>query len=132
MPGPDLEVGASLPEQRTTADAASMKVFTLIMADPSPIHFDSEATEALGLGSKLMNQGTLNMAYPINVVAAWLGDPGRIRSFKLPVPWQRLRAGRGGGSRDHHWRRRESGDARCLADWCGWTQPSRGFRGGRT
>ncbi|HUC24216.1 MAG TPA: MaoC/PaaZ C-terminal domain-containing protein [Streptosporangiaceae bacterium] len=64
------------------ADAGSMKVFSLIMADSNPIHFDRHATEQLGLGSRLINQGTLNMAYPMNVVAAWIGDIRRIRSFR--------------------------------------------------
>jgi 3-hydroxybutyryl-CoA dehydratase len=82
MRAADFTAGEVLPEQKVTVDAASMKVFTLVMDDPNPIHFDRQATEELGLGSRLINQGTLNMAYPVNVVAAWAGNVRRIRSFR--------------------------------------------------
>lgn len=77
-----LAVGGELPELRVTVDVESMKVFTLIMHDPNPVHFDPAAVAALGLGDRLINQGTLNMAYLIDAIAELVGDAARVRSFR--------------------------------------------------
>jgi 3-hydroxybutyryl-CoA dehydratase len=79
---PELVPGAELPELRLTVDVESMKVFTLIMGDPNPIHFDPQSVAALGLGDRTINQGSLNMAYPINAAIAVVGEARRIRSFR--------------------------------------------------
>lgn len=75
-------IGDTLPAFPVEVDDASMKVFTLIMADPNPIHFDAASVEALGLGNRLINQGTLNMAYPIDAVLAAFGPGARLRRFR--------------------------------------------------
>lgn len=61
-----------------------MKVFSLLMADPNPIHFDAEFVAKIGRGDRPINQGTLNLAYLLNAVIQWLDGPdaaGRIRRF---------------------------------------------------
>ncbi|MBO9577910.1 MAG: hypothetical protein J7480_03965 [Microbacteriaceae bacterium] len=77
-----LAVGQEIPALRVEAGLPEMKLFSLIMADPNPIHFDPEHTAALGMGPRPINQGTLNMAYPIDALIAVIGDPARIRRFQ--------------------------------------------------
>ncbi len=50
--------------------AEKMKVMALILDDPNPIHFDSEAVRKLGLGEKPINQGPNGVAYVINMLLA--------------------------------------------------------------
>ena len=77
-----LSAGDPIPELELTVDLPSMQVFSLIMDDPNPIHFDPAHTEALGMGDKPINQGTLNMAYPLDALLAVVGDPARIVRFQ--------------------------------------------------
>lgn len=77
-----LVTGQELPTVRLTVELPDMKIFTLIMADPNPIHFDPAHTAALGMGDRPINQGTLNMAYPLNSLIAVIGDPARVRRFQ--------------------------------------------------
>lgn len=77
-----LVVGQELPVVRLTVELADMKIFTLIMADPNPIHFDPAHTVALGMGDRPINQGTLNMAYPLNALLSVIRDPARVRRFQ--------------------------------------------------
>jgi acyl dehydratase len=55
----------------------------LLLRDPNPIHWDVEAVRELGMGDRVINQGPTNMAYVINMLIAWAGDPGRIRSLNV-------------------------------------------------
>jgi acyl dehydratase len=69
----ELTVGASLEPTEYVAELWPMKVFTLVMADPNPIHFDPAFVASIGRGDRTINQGTLNIAYPLNALMAWLG-----------------------------------------------------------
>lgn len=77
-----LVAGQELPPFPVVVELADMKLFSLIMADPNPIHFDPAHTAGLGMGPAPINQGTLNMAYPLNALIAVIGDPARIRRFQ--------------------------------------------------
>lgn len=77
-----LVAGMALPPITLTAGLPEMKQFSLLMADPNPIHFDPQHTAAIGMGDRPINQGTLNMAYPLNALLAVIGNPARIRSFR--------------------------------------------------
>ena len=59
-----------------------MKVFSVLMADPNPIHFDAAFVRSLGLGERPLNQGTLTMGYAVNAVLDWAGGVERLRSFR--------------------------------------------------
>ncbi len=50
-------------------DPARMKTFALLLADPNPIHFDPAATEPLGTGGRLVNQGPSTIAMVYNLFA---------------------------------------------------------------
>ena len=78
----DLAVGDRLETEHVTVDGPSMKVFSVIMKDPNPIHFDPVALQKLGLGTKPVNQGTINMAYPINALLRLVDSPAQLKSFR--------------------------------------------------
>ncbi len=80
----DLQLGDTLPETEFPIDAWRMKVFTLLMADPNPVHFDPAYVASLGQGDRPVNQGTLTAALPLNVLIDWLGGDdaaARIKRF---------------------------------------------------
>ena len=80
-----LVVGDELPEEGFVVSAEPMKIFSLLMADPNPVHFDAGFVERLGRGSATINQGTLNMAYPVNAVMSWLNGSdaaARVSTFR--------------------------------------------------
>ena len=57
-----------------SVDAQRMKTMAAILRDPYPIHWDRDATAALGLGGRTVNQGPLNLGYIANMLMAWAGD----------------------------------------------------------
>jgi acyl dehydratase len=78
-----IEAGATLPELRVEVRADAMKVFSLLTADPNPIHWDIAAVRAQGLGDRPVNQGGLNAGYMGRVVTAWAGDPAALRALRV-------------------------------------------------
>ncbi|MEB3366421.1 MaoC family dehydratase [Saccharopolyspora mangrovi] len=80
----EVVVGARLPEWRVPAvSAEKMKTTAALLADPNPIHWDVEVVRALGMGERPINQGPLNMAYVLNMLAAWSGGHDRLRRFRV-------------------------------------------------
>jgi acyl dehydratase len=61
----------------------AMKTVAALLHDPNPIHFDLEAVGALGMGDRQVNQGPTNMAYVVNALTAWTGDPGSVRRLQV-------------------------------------------------
>lgn len=78
----ELVAGAELPVRTLTVDVRDMRVFTLLMRDPNPLHFDPAAVRVAGLGDAPINQGTITMAYPLNALLAALPHPGALRTFR--------------------------------------------------
>ncbi|TDD80945.1 protein dehydratase [Saccharopolyspora karakumensis] len=80
----EVTVGARLPEWRVSAvSAEKMKTTAALLADPNPIHWDAEVVRVLGMGERPINQGPLNMAYVLNMLAAWSGGHDRLRRFRV-------------------------------------------------
>ena len=80
----NVEVGAELPPFVVEAvPVAAMKTVAALLHDPNPIHFDVDSVRALGMGEKPVNQGPTNMAYVINMLVAWAGDPAAVRALKV-------------------------------------------------
>ncbi|MFN8224795.1 MAG: MaoC/PaaZ C-terminal domain-containing protein [Gaiellales bacterium] len=79
---PTVAVGEQLPERRYLVSAEGMKVFSVLMRDPNPVHYDPEFVRSLGLGDRPVNQGTITMGYPISAVLEWLGDPASLVAFR--------------------------------------------------
>ncbi len=61
----------------------AMKTVAALLNDSNPIHFDTETVQALGLGDRVVNQGPTNMAYVVNMLVAWAGDPGAVRALRV-------------------------------------------------
>ena len=79
---PDPVIGKPLPTASFVVDGPSMKVFSLIMRDPNPIHYDPSFVRSMGLGDRPVNQGTINMAYPLDVLLGLVQAPGQVRRFR--------------------------------------------------
>ena len=60
-----------------------MKTMALLLRDPNRIHWDVEAVRELGMGDRPINQGPTNMAYVVNMLINWLGDPSLLRSIEV-------------------------------------------------
>jgi acyl dehydratase len=63
--------------------AEAMKTVAALLQDSNPIHFDADAVQALGMGTRVVNQGPNNMAYVVNMLSAWAGGPGRVRGLRV-------------------------------------------------
>jgi acyl dehydratase len=82
----NVEVGQEIPAfvmERVTPER--MKTVAAILRDPTPIHWDRDATRALGLDGKLLNQSPINLGYVINMLLAWAG-PRAIRRIRTEFP----------------------------------------------
>jgi acyl dehydratase len=84
-----ISAGDSIPPwTMTEVDPQRMKTMAAILRDPYQVHWDRDATTAMGLGGKVINQGPLNLSYIANMLMAWQGDQGIRRltvSFGHPV-----------------------------------------------
>jgi acyl dehydratase len=78
-----VEIGATLPVQRVEVRAEAMKVFSLLTADPNPIHWDVAAVRTQGFGDRPVNQGGLNAGYLARAVTAWTGDTAALRALQV-------------------------------------------------
>nr|WP_221219503.1 MaoC/PaaZ C-terminal domain-containing protein [Prauserella isguenensis] len=79
-------------------DAEKMKTTAALLRDPTPIHWDTAALRALGMGDRAINQGPLNMAYVMNMLAGFAGGHDRVRRLRVRFrgnvrAGDRLRAG---------------------------------------
>lgn len=77
-----VQVGDPIRELTFEVSAEPMKVFSILMDDPNPIHYDREFVHGLGRGEEPVNQGTITMGYLINAVVAWAGGVERLLRFR--------------------------------------------------
>jgi acyl dehydratase len=84
-----VEVGEVIPSwTMENVTPERMKTVAAILRDPTPLHWDRGATQALGLEGRLLNQSPINLGYAVNMLMAWAGPTciRRIRTeFPLPV-----------------------------------------------
>lgn len=78
-----IEVGTEIPPLELTVDPEKMKVMAALLADPTPIHFDTRVLAALGMDERPVNQGPLNMGYLQTMLARWAGGRDRLRDFRV-------------------------------------------------
>ncbi|MFD2396303.1 MaoC family dehydratase [Prauserella oleivorans] len=77
-------VGTRLPQWTVPeVSAEKMKTTAALLRDPTPIHWDTDAVRAIGLGDRPINQGPLNMAYVMNMLAAFSGGHDRLRRLRV-------------------------------------------------
>lgn len=80
----NVQPGDPLPEWvLESVSVEKMKTMAAILRDPNPIHFDVDVVRKLGMGEKVINQGPNNMAYVMNMLAAWAGDPACVRDLDV-------------------------------------------------
>lgn len=78
-----VSAGTELPVFEIEVRASAMKTMAVLLRDPNPIHFDRDVVATLGMGDRVVNQGPTNLAYVVNMLVAWAGDPARIRALKV-------------------------------------------------
>jgi acyl dehydratase len=79
--GSSLTVGDELPPFVVEAvDAQRMKTMAALLDDPNPIHYDADLVRRLGYGDEPINQGTITMAFMMNVALGAVGPRG-LKSF---------------------------------------------------
>lgn len=77
-------VGDDLPELVIDyVDPEKMKTMALLLRDPNPIHWDVDAVRELGMGDRPINQGPNNMAYLVNMLAAYAGGFDKVRDLRV-------------------------------------------------
>jgi acyl dehydratase len=62
-----------------------MKTVAAIFRDPFPVHWDREATRAMGFEGRLLNQSPVNLGYVINMLTDWAG-PTCLRRVRAEFP----------------------------------------------
>ena len=81
-----VAVGDAIPPfrmERVTPER--MKTVAAIFRDPFPVHWDREATRALGFEGRLLNQSPINLGYVINMLMHWAG-PSCLRRVRAEFP----------------------------------------------
>ena len=81
-----VAVGDAIPPfrmERVTPER--MKTVAAIFRDPFPVHWDREATRAMGFGGRLLNQSPINLAYVLNMLMNWAG-PTCLRRIRTEFP----------------------------------------------
>ena len=94
----NVQVGDTLPAKPgPDITKARIQMVMDAMDDVNPVHIDEELVKKMGLRG-LVNQGPCNLAYIINMITAWTGDPDcvlrmKIRFHNLVVPGDNTIAG---------------------------------------
>ena len=81
-----VAVGDAIPPfrmERVTPER--MKTVAAILRDPTPLHWDREATRTMGFEGKLLNQSPVNLGYVINMLIHWAG-PTCVRRIRTEFP----------------------------------------------
>jgi acyl dehydratase len=81
-----VAVGDAIPPfrmERVTPER--MKTVAAIFRDPTPLHWDREATRAIGFGGRLLNQSPINLGYVLNMLMDWAG-PTSLRRVRTEFP----------------------------------------------
>jgi len=80
----NTDAGELIPEYRLVSiDREKMKTMAALLHDSNLIHLDPTVVEHLGMGDRLVNQGPTNLAYTMNMLAAWGGGFERITSVDV-------------------------------------------------
>jgi acyl dehydratase len=85
----DLTVGQSIGTRTVTAQRVDLVHYAGASGDRNPIHWNERIARAVGLPGVIAH-GMFTMGQAVNVVTAWVGDPGAIVDygvrFTRPVP----------------------------------------------
>ena len=79
-----VTAGDTLPELTIEhVDPEKMKTMAALLQDSNPIHWDVASVRRLGLGDRVVNQGPNNMAYVVNMLAAFAGGPENVLRLRV-------------------------------------------------
>lgn len=73
----DVQIGDILPPRIIHVDRARLVQYAGASLDRNPIHWDDHAARAVGLPDVIAH-GMFTFGAAVDVVADWVGDPGRI------------------------------------------------------
>lgn len=76
----EVEVGTVLPERSVQITRAHLVKYAGASGDFNPIHWNEKFALEVGLPNVIAH-GMLTMAHGANLVAAWVGDPGRVVEY---------------------------------------------------
>jgi len=81
-----VAVGDAIPPFRMEpVTPERMKTVAAIFRDPFPVHWDREATRAMGFEGRLLNQSPINLGYVINMLMDWAG-PSCVKRIRTEFP----------------------------------------------
>ena len=66
-----------------SVDPEPMKTMAVLLRDPNPIHWDTEVVRELGLGSRPINQGPINVGYLMELAVRAGGGRENVRAFRV-------------------------------------------------
>lgn len=78
-----MRLGEALEPLEATADPAAMKTMAALLRDPNMIHLDPAASEALGFGARVVNQGPISMGWVHTMLARAAGGPENVLSTRI-------------------------------------------------
>ena len=78
-----IAVGDELPEYVRTTGFAEWNRYAAVNDEFIPIHMDDDAGRAAGNERGAFGMGNLRLAYLTNMLRAWIGDDGQIRSLSV-------------------------------------------------
>jgi acyl dehydratase len=76
-----IQIGDRIPEFVRTTGLGEWNRYAAVNDEFIPIHMDDEAGRAAGNESGAFGMGNLRLAYLVNMLRAWIGDDGEIRSL---------------------------------------------------
>ncbi len=81
-----IAVGDTIPPfEMESVTPERMKTVAAIFRDPFPVHWDRDATRAMGFEGRLLNQSPINLGYVLNMLMAWAG-PTSVRRIRTEFP----------------------------------------------
>jgi acyl dehydratase len=76
-----IHIGDQIPPFIRTTHFAEWNRYAAVNDEFIPIHMDDEAGRAAGNERGAFGMGNLRLAYLVNMLRAWIGDNGEIRSL---------------------------------------------------
>jgi len=79
-----VKLGDALEPLEATADPAAMKTMAALLRDPNMIHLDPAASEALGFGPRVVNQGPISVGWVHTMLVRAAGGPQNDPPTRIP------------------------------------------------
>ena len=76
-----IQIGDQIPHFVRTTHFTEWNRYAAVNDEFIPIHMDDEAGRAAGNENGAFGMGNLRLAYLVNMLRAWIGDDGEIRSL---------------------------------------------------